>query len=167
MKTQAEVHAFLDSLVGTTVIEPTNPELNGECVTLIKALLNFMRVPYPWKARGHAKDFGDSCLNEGIAKLAELDSHVRVYIRRTPGDGHIWCSVGDYIVIHDYYESNGSAGKIVSKNTKGPLSICDQIITFDQWMAGGGTPPIPTKSKGKRHTDQEVKAWDGHRWVWR
>ena len=68
MKTKQEVIQFLESKVGTKVKCVGNASLDGMCVTLIKAVMEFIGVPDPYKARGHAKTCISAYINEGIAK---------------------------------------------------------------------------------------------------
>lgn len=60
MRTRAEVRAFLESKVNTRVNDKLNSDLNGQCVTLIKALMEFLGVANPYAGRGNAKDAGDT-----------------------------------------------------------------------------------------------------------
>lgn len=56
VKTIGEVRSYLDSLIGTITIDKSDRSLDGQCVSLIKNLLEFLGAPNPYAARGHAKD---------------------------------------------------------------------------------------------------------------
>ena len=57
---------FIKNTKGTKVALP-NGNQNGQCVSLIQQyLIKCYNIPF--KARGHAKDFGKSLVSEGLAK---------------------------------------------------------------------------------------------------
>jgi len=128
MKTKTEVIAFMDSQVGKKVNAKCGP-YNGQCVSLTKALFEFLGVPNPYKARGNAKDAGDTYLREGIAKNGA--GQVTVAVRRSGGwgYGHIWIDLSGVA----NYEQNGARALYTTKNTR-PLSQAEQLINLDQWI---------------------------------
>ena len=129
MKTKQEVINFLESKVGTKVPCVGNSSLDGQCVTLIKALMEFLGVPNPYKARGHGKDCINNYLKEGIADpgpgLISVFSNKDMAV----GYGHVWCNAGDGA--GTYYESNGSKPLIV---TKGQNYSYDNVCNFDKYI---------------------------------
>lgn len=135
MRTKAEVVKFLDSQVGKKVNTKCGP-YNGQCVSLIKALFEYLGVPNPYKARGNAKDAGDTYLREGIAKKGA--GELTVAVRRTGGwgYGHIWLDVKGKA----NYEQNGAKALKTTKNTR-PLNQAQQLLNLDQWLK-----PEPKKS---------------------
>ena len=149
MRTRAEVRAFLDSKVGTIVPHPGYPDLNGQCVTLTKALMEFLGVPNPYKARGNAKDAGDTMLREGIARNGK--GWLTIVVNRDMGYiggvhyGHIWVDLAG----EANYESNGNRALYTTKNTR-PISQGQQFINLDQWIG-----------------EDEVKIGSGDNWYWR
>lgn len=132
-RTKAEVRAFLDGLVGRTCVDKSNGALNGQCVCLIKNLMDFLGVPNPYGARGNAKDAGDSYIREGIGTSGK--GWLTVVVNRDMGliggvrYGHIWCDLQG----EANYESNGNRALIVTKNTR-PFSQGQQFINFDKWI---------------------------------
>lgn len=133
MKTKQEIVSFLESKVGTKVICVGNPSLDGQCVTLIKSLMEFLGVPDPYKARGHAKTCVSAYLAEGIAKTGLGFLSVFSNKDMASGYGHIWCNAGEGDGI--YYESNGAKPLLV---TKGKHYTHDAVCNFDSYIQQGG-----------------------------
>lgn len=129
MRTKNEVIAFLNSKVGTKVAHPGRPDLDGQCVTLIKALMEFLGVKDPYKARGHAKTVISAYLAEGIAKPGT--GFISVFSNKNMGGGygHIWCNAGEGT--GTYYESNGAVPLIV---TTGKTYPYDNVCNFDEYL---------------------------------
>jgi len=138
MRTKQEVISFLESKVGTKVKCIGNSSLDGQCVTLIKSLLEFLGVPDPYKARGHALDCISAYLSEGIAKQGT--GFLSVFSNKTMGVvsgvayGHIWCNAGDGDGA--YYESNGQKTLTV---TKGKTYSYDKVCNFDSYIKDIGS----------------------------
>lgn len=134
-RTKAEIRSFLDSLVGGVVINKPNRDYDGQCVTLIKALLEFLGAPDPYAARGNGKDVGDTLIRQGIGTAGR--GWLTVVVNRDMGViggvryGHIWLDLMD----EANYESNGARALYVTKNTR-PLSQGQQLINLDQWIGG-------------------------------
>lgn len=129
MRTKQEVINFLESKLGTKVPCKGNPDLDGMCVTLIKSLMEFLGVPDPYKARGHAKTVISAYLSEGIAKPGL--GFISVFSNKNMGSGygHIWCNAGDGD--GTFYESNGVKPLTV---TKGKTYSYDNVCNFDSYI---------------------------------
>lgn len=161
-RTKAEVRAFLDSLVGQSVNDKCG-EYKGQCVSEIKAILEFLGVPNPYAARGNAKDVGNTLVNQGIA--VNGDGWLRVCINPTMGliggvyYGHIWLDLRD----EANYEQNGKTALRVTKNTR-PISQAQQIVNLDKWItdSGGGSDMITENDVAPvRVVMSEVEGWNG------
>lgn len=135
-RTQAEVRAFLDSLVGSKVINKPDRDYDGQCVTLIKALMEFLGVANPYAARGDAKILGDALIRQGIGR--EGRGWLTVVVNRDMGVingktyGHVWTD----LLNEANYESNGNRALHVTKNTR-PINQGQQFINLDQWIKEG------------------------------
>lgn len=140
-RTKAEVRAFLDSKVGTIVPHPGYPDLRGQCVTLTKALMEFLGVPNPYAARGNAKDAGDTYIRQGLG--TEGKGWLTIVVNRDMGYiggvhyGHIWIDLQG----EANYESNGARALYTTKNTR-PFSQGQQFINFDKWIGDDDMHPI-------------------------
>lgn len=132
MRTKQEVIQFLESKVGTKVKCVGNASLDGQCVTLIKSLMEFLGVPDPYKARGHAKTCISAYINEGIAKQGT--GFLTVFSNKDMGGGygHVWCKAGDTT-----YESNGQKPLIVTKNI---TYTYDAVCNFDSYITSDSLP---------------------------
>lgn len=142
MRTKQEVISFLESKVGTKVKCVGNPSLDGQCVTLIKSLMEFLGVPEPYKARGNAKAAISAYLSEGIADNGA--GFLSVFSNKDMGGGygHIWCNAGDGDGV--FYESNGVKPLIV---TKGKTYSYDTVCNFDKYIKGDSMADIIVDSK--------------------
>ncbi len=135
-RTKAEVRAFLDSLVGTIVPHPGYPDLNGQCVTLTKALMAFLGVPNPYAARGDAINAGDNYIKQGIGTAGK--GWLTIVVNRDMGFingvhyGHIWIDLAG----EANYESNGARALYTTKNTR-PISQGQQFVNFDKYITEG------------------------------
>lgn len=139
-RTKAEVRAYLESVLGQSV-DANCGEYQGQCVSLIKGLMNFLGVPDPYAPRGNAKDAGNIYLNQGIATNG--DGWLRVCVNKDMGlvggirYGHIWLDLRD----EANFEQNGYRALRTTKNTR-PISQAQQIVNLDKWITdNGGTPP--------------------------
>lgn len=130
-KTKQEIITFLESKLGTKVKCVGRPSLDGECVSLIKSLMEFIGVLDPYKARGNAKDCITNYLKEGISKPGS--GTLSVYSNKDMGGGygHIWCSING-----TFYESNGVKPL---KVTKGKTYSYDNVCNFDSYIEGENT----------------------------
>lgn len=135
MKTKQEVIQFLESKVGTKVKCVGNESLSGQCVTLIKSLMEFIGVPEPYKARGHAKTAISAYISEGIAKQGTGFLSVFSNKDMGAGYGHIWCNAGDGA--GETYESNGQKPLIVTKNI---AYTYDAVCNFDSYITSDSLP---------------------------
>ena len=131
MRTKAEVRAFLNSKVGTTCIDKSDARLNGQCVSLIKSLMEFLGVNNPYAARGNAKDAGDTYIRQNIGTAGRGWLTVCVNRNMGGGYGHIWVD----LLNEANYESNGDIPLVTTKNTR-PIGQAQQFINFDQWVQG-------------------------------
>lgn len=140
-RTKAEIRAFLDSKVGTIVPHPGYPSLNGQCVTLTKALMEFLGVPNPYAARGDAINAGDNYLAQGLGTSGK--GWLTIVVNRDMGYiggvhyGHIWIDLSG----EANYESNGARALYTTKNTR-PISQGQQFVNFDKWVKDGGAMEI-------------------------
>jgi len=132
MRTKQEVINFLESKLGTKVVCVGNSNLDGQCVTLIKSLMEFLGIPDPYKARGHAKTVISAYLSEGIANPGP--GFLSVFSNKNMGGGygHIWINAGDGA--GTFYESNGVKPLIV---TKGKTYQYDNVCNFDKYIKEG------------------------------
>ena len=131
MRTKAEVRAFLNSKVGYTCVDKSDARLNGQCVCLIKNLMEFLGVGNPYAARGNAKDAGDTYIRQGIGTAGRGWLTICVNRGMGGGYGHIWVD----LLNEANYESNGAIPLVTTKNTR-PVSQAQQFINFDQWVQG-------------------------------
>lgn len=135
-KTKAEIIKFMDSQVGKKVNAKCGI-YNGQCVSLIKALLEFVGAPDPYKARGNATDVGNTLIREGIAKngkgwLTIVINHDmgRIYENgRWNNYGHIWIDLKSVA----NYEQNGAKALYTTKNTR-PISQGQQFVNIDKYI---------------------------------
>ncbi len=132
-RTKAEIRAFLDSQVGKIAPHPGYPSLNGQCVTLTKALMEFLGVPNPYAARGDAINAGDTYIRQGIGTAGK--GWLTIVVNRDMGYiggvhyGHIWVDLAG----EANYESNGARALYTTKNTR-PFSQGQQFVNFDKWV---------------------------------
>lgn len=136
MRTKAEIRTYLDGCVGHVIECPNNRALNGQCVSLIKALLSYIGAPNPWKARGNAKDYANGLLRDGIASTG--DGWLRVCVSKEMGRpyGHVWIDLKN----ETNYESNGVKHLICTKGTR-PIKQATQIVNLDKYVAPDPQPP--------------------------
>lgn len=141
-RTKSEVRAFLDSQIGRKVVCQNNRYLDGQCVTLIKALLNFLGAPNPWKARGNGGGYASRLAADGVARRA--DGWLRVCSSNRLGRpyGHVWIDLRG----ETNYESNGARRLIVTKGTRS-ISLADVIVNLDAFVL---EDPKPVQSLGVR-----------------
>ena len=155
-RTRAEVRAFLDSKVNHICVDQSDQRLNGQCVCLIKNLMDFLGVPNPYAARGNAKDAGDAYIRQGIGTSGR--GWLTVVVNRDMGliagvrYGHIWLD----LLNESNFESNGARALYVTKNTR-PVQQGQQFINFDKWITGDDEMPI-------QDTDHEYSRWRDLGW---
>lgn len=137
-RTKQEVRDFLNSQVGQKVNAKAGI-YNGQCVSLIKALLEFLGVPNPYAARGDAIYCGDTLLRQGIANNGS--GWLNVVVNRSMGYidgvyyGHIWIDLAG----EANFEQNGARALYTTKNTR-PIQQGQQIINLDKWISGDNMP---------------------------
>jgi hypothetical protein len=128
-RTKAEVRRWLEARVGTTVADKSDARLNGQCVALIKGLMEYLGVPNPYAARGNARDAGDSYIAQGIGTNGKGWLTIVVNRNMAGSFGHIWVDLKS----EANYEQNGAVALRVTKNTR-PISQGQQFINFDKWI---------------------------------
>lgn len=128
-RTKQEVRNYLDGLVGQVPVDKSDSSLNGQCVALIKNLLEFLGASNPYAARGNAKDVGDRYVADGIAN--NCDGWLRVCVNRNMGGGygHVWIDLSG----ETNYESNGATALVVTKGTR-PIGQAEQIVNLDKFI---------------------------------
>lgn len=150
-RTKSEVRAFLDSLVGGIPQHPAPyntgaNNLSGQCVTLIKVLMDFLGVPNPYAARGNAIDVDNTLLRQGIAQNGT--GWLNIVVNRDMGFidgvhyGHVWVDLAG----EANYESNGNRALHTTKNTR-PISQGQQIVNLDAYITEGVVIAMPTEQE--------------------
>ena len=152
-RTQQEIRNYLDSTVGTKIVCPNNRGLDGQCVTLIKGLLNFLGCPTAYEARGNATDVATNYVRDGLAKNGKGWLQVCVNHNYAGGLGHVWIDLSG----ETNYESNGARALHVTKSTRN-INQAQQIVNLDQWVNFGqpaqpasGLPAGVTPQQGTYH----------------
>lgn len=152
-RTKQEVRNFLNGLVGQKVNAKAGV-YNGQCVSLIKALLEFVGAPDPYKARGNAKDVGDTLLREGIARNG--NGWLMVAVNRSMGNiggvtyGHVWIDLSG----EANFEQNGAKALHTTKNTR-PIQQAQQLINLDKYIKAD----VPRKSNDVIAGEVIAGAW--------
>ena len=152
-KTRQEIRNFLDSKVGHTCIDKSDAGLNGQCVCLIKSLMEFIGVGSPYAARGNAKDAGDTYIRQGIGVSGK--GWLTIVVNRSMGGGygHIWID----LINETNYESNGARALVTTKGTR-PISQGQQFINFDKWVLPDPvTPPQSNQGSNKDMTPAFIR----------
>lgn len=156
-RTRQEVRDFLNSQVGQRVNAKAGI-YNGQCVSLIKALLEFLGVDNPYGARGNAKDVGDTLLRQGIA--ANGPGWLQVVVNRDMGViggvryGHIWLDLSG----EANFEQNGARALLTTKGTR-PLSQGQQIVNLDKYVKADPAPAPAKKSNEEIATEVLAGKW--------
>lgn len=136
-RTKQEIKSFLNSQVGKSV-NPKCGRLQGQCVSLVKALFEFLGVDDPYASRGNAKDAGNNYLAQNIAENGKGWLTICINPYMGGGYGHIWIDIKDT----DNYEQNGARALITTKNTR-PISQGRQFVNLDKHIK----PAAPTRTK--------------------
>ena len=152
-RTQQEIRNYLDGTVGTKVVCTNNRSLDGQCVTLIKALLAFLGCPTAWQARGNATDVATNYVRDGLAKNGKGWLQVCVNHDYAGGLGHVWIDLSG----ETNYESNGAKALTATKGTRN-INQAQQIVNLDQWVnfsqpaqPASGLPAGVTPQEGTYH----------------
>lgn len=142
-RTREEVRAFLDSQVGQSVNAKAGV-YRGQCVSLIKALMEFLGVNDPYRGRGNAKDAGDTYIREGIGTSGK--GWLTICVNKDMGRlfvdgewktfGHIWID----LIGETNYEQNGARALKTTKGTR-PIQQAQQFVNFDKWITESTNPP--------------------------
>lgn len=169
-RTKQEIENFLNSQVGKSVNTKAG-RLQGQCVSLIKALFEFLGVPDPYASRGNAKDAGNTYLAQNIAERGKGELTVCINKDMGGGYGHIWLKVRDGA----NYEQNGAKALTTTKNTR-PTSQGQQFVNLDKWIEESDTiDDMITESqlnvlsrfyRGKSPTEDDKKKYVG-KWTWK
>lgn len=128
-RSKAEVRAWLRSQVGKKVKDESNHDLDGQCVALVKALLNYLGAPDPWKARGNAKSVINAYIADGVAQRG--DGWLRVCSNSNMGNGygHVWIDLRG----ETNFEQNGQRPLLTTEGTR-PIGQCIQLASLDKWV---------------------------------
>ena len=118
--------------------------------------MDFLGVPDPYKARGHAKTCISAYLSEGIAKPGT--GFLSVFSNKNMGGGygHIWCNAGDDD--GTFYESNGVKPLTV---TKGKTYSYDSVCNFDSYITG--SQPESTNMTHEQFYTKFLESFRKHR----
>ena len=112
--------------------------LTGQCVSLIKWFLAEMceKVPSPFAARGHAKDFGEALVAQGIAdRVGDLKrGDILVWPYDGGGYGHIGVYMGDGTV---FEENVAASGQRTANFGAGIVYAADVDPLNAGWRIGG------------------------------
>lgn len=133
-RTKQEVRNFLNKQVGQKVNAKCGI-YNGQCPSLVKALLEYLGVPKPYAARGNAKDMGDTLVNQNIAERGRGWLTVAVNRSMGGGYGHIWLDLKG----EANFEQNGARALRTTKNTR-PINQAQQLVSLDKWIKGAPAP---------------------------
>lgn len=161
-RTKQEVRDFLQSQVGLRV-NARSGIYSGQCVSLIKALLEFLGVPNPYAGRGNAITVNDQLLREGIA--ANGSGWLTVVVNRDMGRvyengrwnnyGHIWIDLQN----EGNYEQNGARALYTTKNTR-PISQGQQFVNLDKYIKENDDMIGKDDVAQVRIIMSEVEGWD-------
>lgn len=137
-RTKQEVRDFLNSQVGQRV-NAKSGIYSGQCVSLIKALLEFLGAPNPYAGRGNAITVDDQLLREGIAQNGI--GWLTIVVNRSMGRifengvwnnyGHIWVDLQN----EANFEQNGARALYTTKNTR-PIQQGQQFVNLDKYITG-------------------------------
>ena len=166
-RTKQEVRDFLNSQVGQKVNAKAGI-YNGQCVSLIKALLEFLGVPNPYAARGDAIYVNDTLLRQGIAQNGK--GWLTIVVNRDMGYidgvhyGHIWIDLRG----EANFEQNGARALYTTKNTR-PLSQGQQFVNLDKYIEENMDNPQDIRNLGgeiwgRAVDEQTVKNLTGKSW---
>ena len=112
--------------------------LTGQCVSLIKWFLAEMceKIPEPFRARGHAKDFGNALVAEGLAdQVGDLKrGDIIVWPYDGGGYGHIGVYMGDGTV---FEENVAASGQRTANFGAGVVYAADVDPLNAGWRVGG------------------------------
>lgn len=162
-RTRQEVRGFLNAQVGQSVNAKCGA-LRGQCVSLNKALLEFLGVPNPYAARGNAKDVGNSYVAQGIAKpgagwlqVCVNPNMGRLFINgKWKTFGHTWIDVSG----EANYEQNGAKALRTTKGTR-PFSQALQVVNLDQWIIPDKKTKDTLGSNGVLEMNQSLVSQNG------
>lgn len=127
---------FINKTIGTKQALP-NGNQEGQCVSLIQQyLIQVFNIPF--KARGHAKDFGKSLVSEGLAIEVQVPARGDIIVYEATKLNYWYGHVAIYIEPNKMYDQNNG----YHDNYKaGYASIFKgnkkyyRIIKNEQWVA--------------------------------
>lgn len=141
-RTKQEIINFLNKQVGQSVNSKCG-KLRGQCVSLNKALFEFLGVPNPYAGRGNAKDVGNNYVAQNIAEKGSGWLNIAVNRKMGGGYGHTWTVIKKN---EANYEQNGAKALRTTKNTR-PISQAQQIVNLDKWIKPDAPKPKPATKK--------------------
>ena len=95
---------FIKNTKGTKVALPNGNQL-GQCVSLVQQyLINCYNIPF--KARGHAKDFGKNIVKEGLAKEVKEPVYGDIIVYNGSISNLFYGHIAIYIDEHYMYDQN-------------------------------------------------------------
>lgn len=137
-------------------------QFTGQCVSLVKWFLQDMTsVPNPQSARGHAKDFGDSLVNQGHATVVQTPQRGDIVVWKNMGGGY-----GHIAVVlsgNRVFEENIHVVGVSSEVVDGTTVYASRIGALNEsWRAGPATfYRVKTYSEGGDMSTiiQNTDAW--------
>lgn len=163
-RTKQEVRDFLNGLVGQRV-NAKSGIYSGQCVSLIKALLEFFDLPNPYAGRGNAISVNDTLLREGLATNGK--GWLTIVVNRDMGRifengvwnnyGHIWIDLQG----EANFEQNGARALYTTKNTR-PISQGQQFVNLDKYITENDDMITANDTAPVRVVMSEVEGWDLH-----
>jgi hypothetical protein len=156
-RTRQEVRNFLESQVGFSVNAKCGI-YQGQCVSLVKPLLEFLGIENPYSGRGNARDVGSNLVREGIAEYGT--GWLQVVVNQDMGYiggvhyGHIWIDLSGEM----NYEQNGAKALVVTKGTR-PLSQGQLIYNLDKYVSYEVEPTAPAKSDSEIANEVIAGEW--------
>lgn len=161
-RTKQEVRDFLNGLVGQRV-NAKSGIYSGQCVSLIKALLEFFDMPNPYAGRGNAISVNDTLLREGLATNGK--GWLTIVVNRDMGRifengvwnnyGHIWIDLAG----EANFEQNGAKALYTTKNTR-PISQGQQFVNFDKYITENDDMITANDTAPVRIVMSEIEGWD-------
>ncbi|NQD39954.1 CHAP domain-containing protein [Glutamicibacter halophytocola] len=132
--------------------------LTGQCVSLVKWYIGDMcGVKDFQSARGHAKDFGDTLVRQGLA--TKVSSPKRGDLAVWKQDGGSYGHIGVVLSRKRVFEQNVAVAGTASKNVGGNIVYASRIDPLDaSWRKGS---PTYYRLKGYKETSTSKPAPEG------
>lgn len=129
---------WANSNLNKIFINPPARSLDGQCVTLVKAYLEQCGINDPYQARGNAKDFGNTLVNQGLATVVSTANRLSGDIVVWPQDGGRYGHIGVLIDGDRIFEENvgliGARSEVVTGGTLVYASRIDPL--YANWRVG-------------------------------